>query len=128
MWSGMNIHLESGTALQVCMDRTPAQAHYHSALEVGTDLSELKLQLEVTTEDAGQLLVMEAALGQLFAQGVVALLQQPLLLLHALHMSSWQEESSLPVSSILRWHSSCMFSSWRQRFTMLFTSDLILLM
>ena len=123
-------------------------------------------------------------LGQLLAQRIVALLQLPLLLLHALHvlrqradlglvlyqhkcthrefififflksniktqqwqnyktkslplpvpppltweMRSWQEESSLPVSSILRWHSSCMFSSWRQRFTMLFTSDLILLM
>lgn len=43
-------------------------------------------------------------------------------------MSSWQEDSSRLVSSILRWHSSCMFSSCLQRFTIDFTSDLILLM
>lgn len=43
-------------------------------------------------------------------------------------MRRWHEDSSLPVSSILRWHSVCRFSRWRQRFTMDFTSDFILLM
>lgn len=47
---------------------------------------------------------------------------------HTWETSSWQEDSSRLVSSILRWHSSCMFSSCLQRFTIDFTSDLILLM
>lgn len=42
-------------------------------------------------------------------------------------MRRWHEDSSLPVSSILRWHSIWRFSRCRQRFTMDFTSDLILL-
>ena len=48
--------------------------------------------------------------------------------LHTCETRRWHEDSSLPVSSILRWHSIWRLSRWRQRFTMDFTSDFILLM
>ena len=52
----------------------------------------------------------------------------PRCFLHTCETRRWHEDSSLPVSSILRWHSIWRLSRWRQRFTMDFTSDFILLM